>query len=136
MKKFLRRAVEEVRKWALKKLVGDYRIITDVYEGYVLETFENSDTEAVVWDFSLFDSMGIIGKKVYGDFREENIRRIIKEENYQETEIILDRVKKIMSKPMIYYGIIARYNDGSHGILQQELVDYYKRKEEEEEDEE
>lgn len=136
MKKFLRRAVEEVRKWALKKLVGDYRIITDVYEGYVLETFENSDTEAVVWDFSLFDSMGIIGKKVYGDFREENIRRIIKEENYQETEIILDRVKKIMSKPMIYYGIVARYNNGSHEILQQELVDYYRRKEEEEEDEE
>ena len=132
MKKFLRRAVEGVRKWALKKLVGDYRIITDVYEGYVLETFENSDTEAVVWDFSLFDSMGIIGKKVYGDFREENIRRIIKEENCQETEIILDRIKKIMSKPMIYYGIVARYNDGSHEILQQELVDYYRGKEEEE----
>ena len=130
MMKFLRRAVEGVRKWVLKKLVGDYRISTDVYEGYVLETFENSDTEAIVWDFSLFDSMGIIG----GDFREENIRRIIKEENYQETEIILDRIKKIMSKPIIYYGIVARYNDGSHEILQQELVDYYKGKEEEEEE--
>lgn len=125
MKKFLRRAVEGVRKWALKKLVGDCRIITDVYEGY-----ENSNTEAVVWDFSLFDSMGIIGKKVYGDFR-----RIIKEENYQETEVILDRIKKIMSKPMIYYGIVARYNDGSHEILQQELVDYYRGKEEEDEGE-
>ena len=56
----------------------------------------------------------------------------MKEENYQETEIILDRVKKIMSKPMIYYGIVARYNDGSHEILQQELVDYYRGKEEEE----
>lgn len=139
MKKFLRRAVkricertvEGVRKWALKKLVGDCRIITDVYEGYVLETFENSDTEAVVWDFSLFDSMGIIGKKVYGDFSEENIRKVIKEENYQETEVILDRIKKIMSKPMIYYGIVARYNDGSHEILQQDLVDYYRGKEEE-----
>lgn len=131
MKKFLRRAVEGVRKWALKKLVGDCRIITDVYEGYVLETFENSNTEAVVWDFSLFNSMGIIGKKVYGDFREENIRRIIKEEN----EVILDRIKKIMSKPMIYYGIVARYNDGSHEILQQELVDYYRGKEEEDEEE-
>ena len=98
MMKFLRRAVEGVRKWALKKLVGDCRIITDVYEGYVLETFENSETEAVVWDFSLFDSMGIIGKKVSGNFREENIRRVIKEESYQETEIILDRIKKIMSK--------------------------------------
>lgn len=102
MIKFLRQAVEGVRKWVLKKLVGDYRIITDIYEGYVLETFKNSEIEAVVWDFSLFDSMGIIGKKVYGDFREENIRRIIKEENYQETEVILDRVKKIMSKPMYY----------------------------------
>lgn len=108
MIKFLRQAVEGVRKWVLKKLVGDYRIITDIYEGYVLETFKNSEIEAVVWDFSLFDS---------GDFREENIRRIIKEENYQETEVILDRVKKIMSKPMIYYGIIARYNDGSHEVL-------------------
>lgn len=130
MKKFLRRAVEGVRKWALKKLVGDCRIITDIYEGYVLETFKNSEIEAVVWDFSLFDSMGIIGKKVYGDFR-----RIIKEENYQETEVILDRIKKIMSKPMIYYGIVARYNDGSHEILQQELVDYYRGKEEEDEGE-
>nr|DAM06894.1 MAG TPA: hypothetical protein [Caudoviricetes sp.] len=144
MKKFLRRAVkrirertvEGVRKWALKKLVGDCRIITDVYEGYVLETFENSNTEAVVWDFSLFDSMGIIGKKVYGDFSEENIRKVIKEENYQETEVILDRIKKIMSKPMIYYGIVARYNDGSHEILQQDLVDYYRGKEEEGEGEE
>lgn len=132
MKKFLRRAVEGIRKWALKKLVGDCRIITDVYEGYILETFENSETEAVVWDFSLFDSMGIIGKKIYGDFKEENIRKIIKEENYTETEAILDR----MSKPMIYYGIIARYNDGSHEVLQQELVDYYRGKEEEERDEE
>ena len=127
MKKFLRRAVEGIRKWALKKLIGDCRIITDVYEGYVLETFENSNTEAVVWDFSLFDSMGIIGKKIYGDFSEENIRKVIKEENYQEAEAILDR----MSKPMIYYGIVARYNDGSHEILQQDLVDYYRGKEEE-----
>ena len=70
--------------------------------------------------------MGIIGG--------ENIRRVMKEENYQEAEVILDRIKKIMSKPMIYYGIIARYNDGSHEILQQELVDYYS--EEEERDEE
>ena len=132
MKKFLRRAVEGIRKWALKKLVGDCRIITDVYEGYVLETFENSETEAVVWDFSLFDSMGIIGKKIYGDFSEENIRRIMKE-NGQETEEVLNRIKQIMSKPMIYYGIVARYNDGSHEILQQDLVDYYRGKEEEEE---
>lgn len=130
MKKFLRRAVEGIRKWALKKLVGDCRIITDVYEGYVLETFENSNTEAVVWDFSLFDSMGIIGKKIYGDFSEENIRRIMKE-NGQETEEVLNRIKQIMSKPMIYYGIVARYNDGSHEILQQDLVDYYRGKEEE-----
>lgn len=135
MMKFLRQAVEGVRKWVLKKLVGDYRIITDVYEGYILETFENSNTEAVVWDFSLFDSMGIIGKKIYGDFSEENIRKVIKEENYQEAEAILDRIKKIMSKPMIYYGIVARYNDGSHEILQQDLVDYYRGKEEEEEEE-
>lgn len=135
MKKFLRRAVEGTRKWALKKLVGDYRIITDIYEGYVLETFENSETEAVVWDFSLFDSMGIIGKKIYGDFSEENIRRIMKE-NGQETEEVLNRIKQIMSKPMIYYGIVARYNDGSHEILQQDLVDYYRGKEEEEEGEE
>lgn len=133
MKKFLRRAVEGIRKWALKKLVGDCRIITDVYEGYVLETFENSNTEAVVWDFSLFDSMGIIGKKIYGDFSEENIRRIMKE-NGQETEEVLNRIKQIMSKPMIYYGIVARYNDGSHEILQQDLVDYYRGKEEEEEE--
>lgn len=135
MKKFLRRAVEGIRKWVLKKLVGDCRIITDVYEGYVLETFENSETEAVVWDFSLFDSMGIIGKKIYGDFGEENIRRIMKE-NGQETEEVLNRIKQIMSKPMIYYGIVARYNDGSHEILQQDLVDYYRGKEEEEEGEE
>ena len=134
MKKFLRRAVEGIRKWALKKLVGDCRIITDVYEGYVLETFENSNTEAVVWDFSLFDSMGIIGKKIYGDFSEENIRRIMKE-NGQETEEVLNRIKQIMSKPIIYYGIVARYNDGSHEILQQDLVDYYRGKEEEEEEE-
>ena len=133
MKRFLRRAVEGVRKWVLKKLIGDVHIITDIYEGYILEMFENSDTEALVWDFSLFDSMGIIGKKVYGDFGEENIRRIMKEENYQETEIILDRVKRIMSKPLVYYGIVARYNDGSHEILEQELVDYYRGKEEEEE---
>ena len=133
MKKFLRRAVEGVRKWVLKKLIGDVHIITDIYEGYILEMFENSDTEALVWDFSLFDSMGIIGKKVYGDFGEENIRRIMKEENYQETEIVLDRVKKIMSKPLVYYGIVARYNDGSHEILEQELIDYYRGKEEEEE---
>lgn len=133
MKKFLRRAVEGVRKWVLKKLIGDVHIITDIYEGYILEMFENSDTEALIWDFSLFDSMGIIGKKVYGDFGEENIRRIMKEENYQETEIILDRVKKIMSKPLVYYGIVARYNDGSHEILEQELIDYYRGKEEEEE---
>ena len=132
MKKFLRRAVEGVRKWVLKKLIGDIHIITDIYEGYILEMFENSNTEALVWDFSLFDSMGIIGKKVYGDFGEENIRRIMKEENYQETEIILDRVKKIMSKPLVYYGIVARYNDGSHEILEQELIDYYRGKEEEE----
>ena len=132
MKKFLRRAVEGVRKWVLKKLIGDVHIITDIYEGYILEMFENSDTEVLVWDFSLFDSMGIIGKKVYGDFGEENIRRIMKEENYQETEIILDRVKKIMSKPLVYYGIVARYNDGSHEILEQELIDYYRGKEEEE----
>ena len=132
MKKFLRRAVEGVRKWVLKKLIGDVHIITDIYEGYILEMFENSDTEALVWDFSRFDSMGIIGKKVYGDFGEENIRRIMKEENYQETEIILDRVKKIMSKPLVYYGIVARYNDGSHEILEQELIDYYRGKEEEE----
>ena len=134
MKKFLRRAVEGVRKLALKKLVGDCRIITDVYEGYILETFENSNTEAVVWDFSLFDSMGIIGKKIYGDFSEENIRRIMKE-NGQETEEVLNRIKQIMSKPIIYYGIVARYNDGSHEILQQDLVDYYRGKEEEEEEE-
>lgn len=133
MKKFLRRAVEGVRKWVLKKLIGDIHIITDIYEGYILEMFENSDTEALVWDFSLFDSMGIIGKKVYGDFGEENIRRIMKEENYQETEIVLDRVKRIMSKPLVYYGIVARYNDGSHEILEQELIDYYRGKEEEEE---
>lgn len=133
MKKFLRRAVEGVRKWVLKKLIGDIHIITDIYEGYILEMFENSDTEALVWDFSLFDSMGIIGKKVYGDFGEENIRRIMKEENYQETEIVLDRIKKIMSKPLVYYGIVARYNDGSHEILEQELIDYYRGKEEEEE---
>lgn len=132
MKKFLRRAVDGIRKWVLKKLVGDIRIITDIYEGYILEMFENSDTEALVWDFSLFDSMGIIGKKVYGDFGEENIRRIMKEENYQETEIVLDRIKKIMSKPLVYYGIVARYNDGSHEILEQELIDYYRGKEEEE----
>ena len=132
MKKFLRRAVEGVRKWVLKKLIGDVHIITDIYEGYILEMFENSDTEALVWDFSLFDSMGIIGKKVYGDFGEENIRRIMKEENYQETEIVLDRVKKIMSKPLVYYGIVARYNDGSHEVLEQELIDYYRGKEEEE----
>ena len=134
MKKFLRRAVEGVRKWVLKKLIGDIHIITDIYEGYILEMFENSDTEALVWDFSLFDSMGIIGKKVYGDFGEENIRRIMKEENYQETEIVLDRIKKIMSKPLVYYGIVARYNDGSHEILEQELIDYYRGKEEEEEE--
>lgn len=132
MKKFLRRAVEGVRKWVLKKLIGDIHIITDMYEGYILEMFENSDTEALVWDFSLFDSMGIIGKKVYGDFGEENIRRIMKEENYQETEIVLDRIKKIMSKPLVYYGVVARYNDGSHEILEQELIDYYRGKEEEE----
>lgn len=135
MKKFLRRAVEGIRKWVLKKLIGDIHIITDMYEGYILEMFENSDTEALVWDFSLFDSMGIIGKKVYGDFGEENIRRIMKEENYQETEIVLDRIKKIMSKPLVYYGIVARYNDGSHEILEQELIDYYRGKEEEEEEE-
>lgn len=135
MKKFLRRAVDGIRKWVLRKLIGDYRIITDIYEGYILEMFENSDTEALVWDFSLFDSMGIIGKKVYGDFGEENIRRIMKEENYQETEIVLDRVKRIMSKPLVYYGVVARYNDGSHEILEQELIDYYRGKEEEEEEE-
>lgn len=133
MKKFLRRAVDGIRKWVLKKLIGDIHIITDIYEGYILEMFENSDTEALVWDFSLFDSMGIIGKKVYGDFGEENIRRIMKEENYQETEIILDRIKKILSKPLVYYGVVARYNDGSHEILEQELIDYYRGKEEEEE---
>lgn len=133
MKKFLRRAVDGIRKWVLKKLIGDIHIITDIYEGYILEMFENSDTEALVWDFSLFDSMGIIGKKVYGDFGEENIRRIMKEENYQETEIVLDRIKKIMSKPLVYYGVVARYNDGSHEILEQELIDYYRGKEEEEE---
>ena len=132
MKKFLRRAVDGIRKWVLKKLIGDIHIITDIYEGYILEMFENSDTEALVWDFSLFDSMGIIGKKVYGDFGEENIRRIMKEENYQETEIVLDRIKKIMSKPLVYYGVVARYNDGSHEILEQELIDYYRGKEEEE----
>ena len=135
MKKFLRRAVDGIRKWVLKKLIGDIHIITDIYEGYILEMFENSDTEALVWDFSLFDSMGIIGKKVYGDFGEENIRRIMKEENYQETEIILDRIKKIMSKPLVYYGVVARYNDGSHEILEQELIDYYRGKEEEEDEE-
>lgn len=130
MKKFLRRAVDGIRKWVLKKLIGDYRIITDIYEGYILEMFENSDIEALVWDFSLFDSMGIIGKKVYGDFGEENIRKVMKEENYQETEIVLDRIKKIMSKPLVYYGVVARYNDGSHEILEQELIDYYRGKEE------
>ena len=135
MKKFLRRAVDGIRKWILKKLIGDIHIITDIYEGYILEMFENSDTEALVWDFSLFDSMGIIGKKVYGDFGEENIRRIMKEENYQETEIVLDRIKKIMSKPLVYYGVVARYNDGSHEILEQELIDYYRGKEEEEDEE-
>lgn len=134
MKKFLRRAVDGIRKWVLKKLIGDIHIITDIYEGYILEMFENSDMEALVWDFSLFDSMGIIGKKVYGDFGEENIRRIMKEENYQKTEIVLDRVKKIMSKPLVYYGVVARYNDGSHEILEQELIDYYRGKEEEEEE--
>lgn len=133
MKKFLRRAVYGIRKWVLKKLIGDYRIITDMYEGYILEIFENSDTEALVWDFSLFDSMGIIGKKVYGDFGEENIRKVMKEENYQETEIVLDRIKRIISKPLVYYGVVARYNDGSHEILEQELIDYYRGKEEEEE---
>lgn len=131
MKKFLRRAVDGIRKWVLKKLIGDYRIITDIYEGYILEMFENSDTEALVWDFSLFDPMGIIGKKVYGDFGEENM----KEENYQETEIVLDRIKKIMSKPLVYYGVVARYNDGSHEILEQELIDYYRGKEEGEDEE-
>lgn len=131
MKKFLRRAVDGIRKWVLKKFIGDYRIITDIYEGYILEIFENSDTEALVWDFSLFDSMGIIGKKVYGDFGEENIRRIMKEGNYPETEIVLDRIKRIM----VYYGVVARYNDGSHEILEQELIDYYRRKEEEENEE-
>ena len=135
MKKFLRRAVDGIRKWVLRKLIGDYRIITDIYEGYILEMFENSDTEALVWDFSLFDSMGIISKKVYGDFGEENIRKIMKEENYQETEIVLDRIKKILSKPLVYYGVVARYNDGSHEILEQELIDYYRGKEEEEEEE-
>ena len=135
MKKFLRRAVDGIRKWVLKKLIGDIHIITDIYEGYILEMFENSDTEALVWDFSLFDSMGIRGKKVYGDFGEENIRRIMKEENYQETEIILNRIKKIMSKPLVYYGVVARYNDGSHEILEQELIDYYRWKEEEEDEE-
>lgn len=135
MKKFLRRAVDGIRKWVLKKLIGDIRIITDMYEGYILEMFENSDTEALVWDFSLFDSMGIIGKKVYGDFREENIRKIMKEENHQETEIVLDRIKKIMSKPLVYYGVVARYNDGSHEILERELIDYYRGEEEEEEEE-
>lgn len=135
MKKFLRRAVDGIRKWVLKKLIGDVHIITDIYEGYILEMFENSDTEALVWDFSFFDSMGIIGKKVYGDFGEENIRRIMKEENYPETEIILDRVKRIMSKPLVYYGVVARYNDGSHEILEQELIDYYRGKEEEEDEE-
>ena len=135
MKKFLRRAVDGIRKWVLKKLIGDIHIITDIYEGYILEMFENSDTEALVWDFSLFDSMGIIGKKVYGDFGEENIRKVMKEENYQETEIVLDRIKKIMSKPLVYYGVVARYNDGSHEILEQELIDYYRGKEEEEEEE-
>lgn len=134
MMKFLRRAVDGIRKWVLKKLIGDIHIITDIYEGYILEMFENSDTEALVWDFSLFDSMGIIGKKVYGDFGEENIRRIMKEENYQETEIILDRIKKIMSKPLVYYGVVARYSDGSHEILEQELIDYYRGKEEEDEE--
>lgn len=134
MKKFLRRAVDGIREWVLKKLIGDIHIITDIYEGYILEMFENSDTEALVWDFSLFDSMGIIGKKVYGDFGEENIRRIMKEENYPETEIVLDRVKRIMSKPLVYYGVVARYNDGSHEILDQELIDYYRGKEEEEEE--
>lgn len=133
MKKFLRRAVDGIRKWVLKKLIGDIHIITDIYEGYILEMFENSDIEALVWDFSLFDSMGIIGKKVYGDFGEENIRKVMKEENYQETEIILDRIKRIMSKPLVYYGVVARYNDGSHEILEQELIDYYRGKEEEEE---
>ena len=131
MKKFLRQAVDGIRKWVLKKLIGDYRIITDIYEGYILEMFENSDTEALVWDFSLFDSMGIIGKKVYGDFGEENIRKVMKEENYQETEIVLDRIKRIISKPLVYYGVVARYNDGSHEILEQELIDYYRGKEEE-----
>lgn len=63
MKKFLRRAVEGIRKWALKKLVGDCRIITDVYEGYVLETFENSNTEAVVWDFSLLTLWVLSGRR-------------------------------------------------------------------------
>ena len=134
MKKFLRQAVDGIRKWVLKKLIGDYRIITDIYEGYILEMFENSDTEALVWDFSLFDSMGIIGKKVYGDFGEENIRKVMKEENYQETEIVLDRIKRIISKPLVYYGVVARYNDGSHEILEQELIDYYRGKEEEEEE--
>lgn len=134
MKKFLRRAVDGIRKWVLKRLIGDIRIITDIYEGYILETFENSDTEVLVWDFSLFDSMDIIGKKVYGDFGEENIRRIMKEENYPETEIVLDRVKRIISKPLVYYGVVARYNDGSHEILEQELIDYYRGKEEEEEE--
>lgn len=133
MKKFLRRAVDGIRKWVLRKLIGDIHIITDIYEGYILEMFENSDIEALVWDFSLFDSMGIIGKKVYGDFGEENIRRIMKEENYPETKIVLDRVKRIMSKPLVYYGVVARYNDGSHEILEQELIDYYRGKEEEEE---
>ena len=133
MKKFLRRAVDGIRKWVLKKLIGDVHIITDIYEGYILEMFENSDTEALVWDFSLFDSMGIIGKKVYGDFGEENIRKVMKEENYQETEIVLDRIKRIISKPLVYYGVVARYNDGSHEILEQELIDYYRGREEEEE---
>ena len=133
MKKFLWRAVDGIRKWVLKKLIGDVHIITDIYEGYILEMFENSDTEALVWDFSLFDSMGIIGKKVYGDFGEENIRKVMKEENYQETEIVLDRIKRIISKPLVYYGVVARYNDGSHEILEQELIDYYRGREEEEE---
>ena len=75
--------------------------------------------------------MGIIGKKIYGDFGEENIRKIIEEENYTEAESILNKVKKIMSKPMIYYGVVARYNDGGHEVLQQELIDYYREEEEE-----
>lgn len=65
--KFLRQAVEGVRKWVLKKLVGDYRIITDIYEGYVLETFKNSgiSLSLTLWVLSVRRFMETLKKKIF-----------------------------------------------------------------------